>query len=344
MKIFIPVVGQVINIGDTLHRKILLSWLRDKGTLHIYVGNTPQSFIEALNLPPSAVLYKNIAFWLLTIGRSSLFKKNWFVFIPGEINLGVKRLFGELLLLPFLLFVKANRGKVFRIGIAAKSNTQIPLKKIWNFIFSFSNAIYWRTQVSKTIFVEGELCPDLAFYNIDERINFSEKNKLVISLRGDRPFPSLKWISAIKAFSKENVLQPVCVSQVRIDNEYTLLLAKELSCEAIIWEDFRTHNQQEEIVNNIYRKAKLAVSDRLHVLIAAYTKGCIPTNISTHPGTKVEEHFDVINITHTTLFEKEKSQEEIIAFLNRHLTNGFDTNKMFAAKQWLEKIRNNTFV
>jgi hypothetical protein len=76
MKVFIPVVGQVINIGDTLHRKILISWLRKESLqLHIYVGNSPQSFLDALELKEQDIIYKSLSKWLCALVFKDFLRK-----------------------------------------------------------------------------------------------------------------------------------------------------------------------------------------------------------------------------------------------------------------------------
>src|SRR5690606_28855950 len=126
---FIPVVGQYTNVGDALHRRELLSWLKNAGTLHDFVGNAPKHYIDALDLPHDAKVYTNILGWIWNLTLSS-FKKTHFVFNPGEITVGAKRLMFEVLLLPFEWLVKAKKGQILRVGIAAVSNAVIKRKML----------------------------------------------------------------------------------------------------------------------------------------------------------------------------------------------------------------------
>src|SRR5690606_38550510 len=103
----------------------------------------------------------------------------------------------------------------------------------------------------------------------------------------------------------------VVVSQVKIDNDRSVEIANKLNGSYYIWEDHYNHNEQENIVNEIYRKSKIAISDRLHVLIAAYTKGVIPINISVVESNKVQDHFDVLPLKAVSVFESQLSEEEI---------------------------------
>ncbi|MBB4120082.1 polysaccharide pyruvyl transferase WcaK-like protein [Mesonia hippocampi] len=339
-KVFIPVVGQVINIGDTLHRKILISWLRDRSTeLHIYVGNAPQSFIEALDLKEEDIVYSSISKWLFSIIFKDFLRKKLFIFNPGEITFSNSRLVKELVLFPFYLYIRITGGKILRIGVAAQSDIKIKYKWLWNKLIGFSNKIYWRTIKSSELFKKGEVIPDLAFYKIDQNIVYEKKYFIVISMRGDRKLPSQKWFEAIKEFQQKNNLSIAVVSQVKIDNERAKEIAAKLRGEYYIWENQYNHNRQEEIVNEIYRKSKIAISDRLHVLIAAYTKGVIPTDVSVTKSNKVQDHFDVLPLEDVSVFESKSSKEEIIDFLQSKLDKGFNETKMYNTFSRLNKVK-----
>src|SRR5699024_8308818 len=143
MKIFIPVAGQFTNIGDTLHRKILISWLKKESVqLHVFVGKAPQSFIEALGLRDSDIIYTNYFKWAFYMLGNSIKEKTGFFFNPGELTMSTKRLILELGLIPFHLFIKLRKGKVIRVGVAAKSDINIRFKSLWDKILSLSNKIY----------------------------------------------------------------------------------------------------------------------------------------------------------------------------------------------------------
>lgn len=341
MRLFIPVVGQFTNIGDTLHRKILISWLKkDEVSLHIYVGKAPRSFVDALQLNPNDKIYSNIYKWLFHLVFSGFLSKKALVFNPGEMTFSSKRLKSELLLFPFYLYLKLTGGIIIRPGVAVKSDLKLKNKKIWNFILKLSKRIYWRTNKSAQYFRLGNVIPDLAFYNVDPKINFDNKSFLTISMRGDRKFPTEKWFNAVNEFCILNKLQIKVVSQVRMDNDRTIEIAKNLKAEYFIWEDSFSHNRQEEIVNKIYDHSKLVVSDRLHVLISAYTKGCIPANILTEQSNKVQDHFDVIQLNNVSLVESQTSHTEIVGFLENKIREGFDTKKMYLARERLESTKN----
>jgi hypothetical protein len=341
MKIFIPVVGQFTNVGDTLHRKILIGWLHETNVkLHIYVGKAPVSFIQALNLKNTDTVYKSYVKWAIKIFISTIISKVGFIYNPGEINLRTKRFILEMFLLPLQFLIWLRGGFILRVGIAYKSDKIITNKLIWNFVFLFTNEIYWRTIKSYKKFKRTAVIPDLAFYDVDAEINFENKKYLVISMRGDRSKPNELWYDVINKIVLNNKLIPIVVSQVRIDNERTIEIANNINAKAIIWEDEKTHYEQEKLVNNIYRESVIAVSDRLHVLIAAYTKGAIPVNLAVTYSTKVQDHFDVLPIKNVTINYNNFSQEEIVNQLTNKFKEGFDEKLLNNSKQRLVDVKN----
>jgi F0F1-type ATP synthase delta subunit len=317
-KIFITVVGQFTNVGDVMHRREIISWLKETGELHAYVGAAPKSFIEGLQLPDSAHLYTNLYKWLWSICWSKS-KKTIFVFNPGQMRLGTKRLIGELFLLPIELLVRLKKGPILRLGVAVKSGSSTSFKWLWNSFFSLTTHLYWRTSESREQFQRGFVIPDLAFNEV--KINSSPKPNaapsrfLTVSMRSDRPPLTEDSLDAIKQVADESNLEIRVVAQVRMDNEMTEYLSKKLDSDAVIWPNNVSHIEQESKLRHIYRKSELVLSDRLHVLIAASTEGAIPATLLPAKIKKVEEHFSVINISDIAYEVSDKSKEEIASFL-----------------------------
>ena len=92
-------------------------------------------------------------------------------------------------------------------------------------------------------------------------------------------------------------------------------------------------------VRDVWPEAVMAISDRLHVLIAAFTKGVIPVNLASSYSDKVDAHFDVIGVNNVTIDTNSNSKETIINFLETKLLNRFEEAKMVDAKKRLEIIR-----
>src|SRR5690606_28814821 len=192
-------------------------------------------------------------------------------------------------------------GKILRVGVAAASNVNVSFKLLWKNLFNFSSLVMWRTNISRNLFGMGEVIPDLAFAgkepsNYDRSTEIQKRKNLIISMRWDRPYPNLDWLKAVRDFSFNRDLKILVVSQVRKDNPTCVQLAADLGGESILWKEDVFHLDQEERLRIIYKDSLLAVSDRLHVLIAAITEGVLPSVILTKPSDKVQHHFDVLDL------------------------------------------------
>ncbi|MGB3773297.1 MAG: hypothetical protein WBA00_19330, partial [Rhodococcus sp. (in: high G+C Gram-positive bacteria)] len=62
-EVFVSVTGQRDNVGDTVLRRHLLEALRPHGTLHLWVGTSPDSYLSGLRLRPDDVVYRRRRRW-----------------------------------------------------------------------------------------------------------------------------------------------------------------------------------------------------------------------------------------------------------------------------------------
>lgn len=129
------------------------------------------------------------------------------------------------------------------------------------------------------------------------------------------------------------------VSQVKIDNNRAVEITDKLNAPYYIWKDSVSHREHEEIVNEIYQRSKIAISDRLHVLIAAFTKGTIPTCIPVLLTNKVQDHIDVLRVNDVTMSETDVTKDKVYAFLTKKYLKSFDVNLMLQTKSRLEAIK-----
>lgn len=317
--VFIPVVGQFSNVGDILHRRELVTWLKDDFNLYVYVGEAPTSFIEALGLNENCRVYTNIFKWLLALVISPL-NRTHFIFNPGEMRMAFKRALGEFCLLPFILLVRLKKGEVVRAGVAIMSDSPKKWLTVFKFFVGLSTQVYWRTAKSRDTFGFGLVAPDLAYYDYNSSENIENKNIISISLRGNRPYPAKEWFEAVKKIAQDYDLNIVTVSQVRMDNAAAIYVAEKLNCKAVIWKENDSHLTQKEKLENIYKKSILTISDRLHVLIYAHTKYSFPVNTISVNSNKVNDHMEVVGLNNLTLFLDSQTEQEIFEYIE-HIKN-----------------------
>jgi hypothetical protein len=67
-------------------------------------------------------------------------------------------------------------------------------------------------------------------------------------------------------------------------------LARDFDAQLLDW-DGLSHDVQETRLREAYQTANVVISNRLHVLVAAYTHGAVPVGLLTDESDKIERHF-----------------------------------------------------
>jgi hypothetical protein len=137
----------------------------------------------------------------------------------------------------------------------------------------------------------GEAAPALA------AVTPASRDRIAISLRGDRREPSDEWLDAVERLANRLNRAIVCVVQVEDDDALMRRVADRLNAELVGWGD-GDHWAQEQRVRKAYSQSVLALSDRLHGLVIAATEGAIPLGWCEATTVKVTNHFEVIGADH----------------------------------------------
>ena len=294
-QIFVPGVGQYENIGDIILRRQLIEWLRPLGRLHVYVGPSPDGYATALGVGDDAVVYRSFGTWYRAGLRSAARGDGSYVFKPGEIQLTLVGMKEHLSMLPMAGLMRARGGRVARIGAGSRNFAPLPRLLITPSIM-LSQLTAWRDVKTVEYLGRGELMPDLAFAEGPEDFDHpGERDTIVVSMRVDRPLPTAEWISGIRSFADANGLRIVVATQVLPDSPRSIWLADRLGAELQDW-DGADHEGQELALRETYRRTALAISDRMHVLIAAYTEGAVPIALLVDRSDKIDRHFQAAGI------------------------------------------------
>ena len=316
-QIFVPARGQFDNIGDILLRRQLLDWLRGNGPLHVYLGQSPEGYAEGLRLQPEDVLYRSFKEWYLAAFRSAVRGSASYVFKPGEIQLTLIGMKEHVAMLPVLVLVRARMGVVARIGVGSRNFARVPRAMIWPSI-ALSNLTLWRDSDTAEYLGNGSVMPDLGFgegsggtapESVDGR------DLLIVSMRSDQPYPSTEWLAAVRDIAARHGLQIRAVTQVVRDNDKTIRLAADLGGEADGW-DGTGHDLQEERLRKHYRRAVIAISDRLHVLVGAVTEGAVPAALLVNSSDKIARHFAAAGIHDVSIATAGLSDTDLSARLD----------------------------
>lgn len=343
-EIFVPGVGAHDNIGDAVLRRPLLRWLREMGRLHVYVGASSSSYDEALALGSADLVYTSFRSWMKRGLSGSDAQASAYVFKPGEVQLTLRGMKEHLGALPLALKAKASGGTVLRIGAGARDLSPVPRLLMWPSL-CISDLTYWRDPDTAE-YLGGHVMPDLAFEegSSDEELEAQRadgppRRRLVVTMRGDRPFPTQGWVEAVTGFAHRHGLEVIVVTQVRQDNARTGELAEVLDCEPIYWRS-ETHVEQEAMVRAQYRSARLVVSDRLHGLIMAMTEGAVPAAVLTDASRKIERHFSAIALNHVALTPGVDDFKAIQAFLGTQILREREIlTKLASARTALKTVK-----
>lgn len=320
--------GQYENIGDVILRRPLLDWARATGRLHVYVGRSPEGYDEGLGIGSTDVVYRSFWRWYAALLVAALRGRANSIYKPGEIQLSLLGMKEHVVMIPAAAIVRLRGGVVARIGVGARSFARLPRALMWpsNALSSYTR---WRDEGTAGYLGFGSAMPDLGFAEgLDDGAivraiaDESPRRLLVVSLRADaevapRPYPQRAWFEGVKAFAESEGLEVWVATQVSVDNDRSRRLATDLGAHLLEWPELSNHRQQEAKLRELYRRARVVASDRLHVIIAAFTEGAAPVALQLDDADKVSRHFDTIGIAGVTINASAMPAEQICASLAR---------------------------
>lgn len=318
--------GQYENIGDIILRRPLLDWARECGTLHVFVGNSPDGYDEGLGIQPGDRVYRSFWSWYAALLKSALAGTAHSIYKPGEIQLTLVGMKEHLVMLPAAALVRLRGGTVARVGAGARNFAPAPRAIMWpsNALSSYTR---WRDQGTAAYMGFGPAMPDLGYSggSSDSELAASlgpqaaARDLLVVSLRADievapRPYPGTEWLRGVRQAADELGLRICVVTQVSVDDARSAQLADDLGgAEVIGWGESNDHGPQEERLREVYRRTAVAASDRLHVIIAALTEGAAPIGVLLDDDDKVTRHFTTIGIDDIAFNSIDMSADELTA-------------------------------
>lgn len=317
---FVSLTGPAGNIGDALIRRETLNWARDtSNSLVAYVGDAPDIWLTQLGLPPGTLVLRSkrsVLRWLWLIASAppapALF------FEAGEVPLGRGNVLREIVFLAETLLVGCKGGVVVRPPRGIRGVSQ-PALSLHALAARRSRIALWRDARSARQAKSQNIAPDIGFAGgLRLGCPWEERGELIISLRGQRPFPNESWIEAVRFFAATHGLIIRTVVQVREDESRARELASALGCHFEPWE-IRDSLTQERLLRRRYENAKLVISDRMHVLILAAMSGAIPVELVPSPTGKITDAFATVGLDDVSLDSAKADSRRIVAFLDRSL-------------------------
>ena len=301
--------GQYENIGDVLLRRPLLEWAREAGNLHVYVGHSPPGYDEGLGIEPTDTVYRSFVKWYLALVRQAWAGRADSLYKPGEVQLTLVGMKEHIVMLPAVALVRLRGGRVARIGAGARNFAPLPRAIMWP-SSALSTYTRWRDDHTASYLGFGPAMPDLGYSDglSDDAVRAmiaepgEDRDLLVVSLREDeevapRPYPDQAWMEGIRESARRLGLRIAIATQVSVDDERSRRLAEDLGAEEVVgWPSLEGHSAQEARLRQLYRRAQVVASDRLHVIIAGYTEGAVPVGLQLDDSTKISRHFDTIGV------------------------------------------------
>ncbi|NRG39809.1 polysaccharide pyruvyl transferase family protein [Rathayibacter sp. VKM Ac-2835] len=339
MKIFVPVVGQYENIGDIVLRRELVEWLSGMGEMHAYVGASPASYDEALDLPADVITYRSVGGWARELG-SCLRRGECVAYIykPGEIQLTWRGLKEHIGLLPLVVATRLRGGLVIRVGAGSRNFDRWPTA-VFRSTLALSHYTMWRDVRTADRLGHGGVMPDLGFGQVgSEHAASTERTRLTVTMRGDRVPPSRQWRQAIARIAEERGLRLTVVTQVERDEPLMAELAGEWDADYVAWGS-RSHKVQEAAVRRAFAESALVVSDRLHALIVAVAEGAAVASMADTPTDKIERHFAAAGIPIVVFDAKGRSTDAIADALRSVDTDASQQSALQGAVDQLAVVR-----
>lgn len=344
-KVFVPVVGQDDNLGDSVLRRGLLRALRRANAeMHIYVGSNSADYCSALGLDPSDVLYTKWDEWFRALIKASWRERHASIVLnAGESRVQKKHSYiGPKYLLAIAL-TRLRRGAAIQTGVGLRS----PIAsgpQLARLALRLASLVTWRDPESAAAMKVGAVAPDWGFYAQEVQESRPDETRpfLAISLRGDRPAPSEAWVDAVRELAVEAGLTPLMVVQVKRDTDRANELQQRLGSDAQVnlWSE-GTHEDREREVREIYRGSRAVVSDRLHVLILAITEGASPIGFTPGAVEKVQRSLEPVGYGISCFSAGDASPAENVTRLKASIVPADDVlNHAQAAYDRLEKLAN----
>lgn len=313
-RVFAMMTGDYPNIGDALIRERVFAWVRTATeAADVYVGSAPQRWLERLGVRASDRVYstRQLGSFFGALVRS---RRPALVVEPGELDLSARMLARQFAYLVFAATVRVKGGAVVLPPRAVARGAFGPSVWVHRAMSRISQHVWWRNTRSLDVVGHGALAPDVAFSEPAYWDDDVARGKLVVSMRGPRPWPGDQWVRAVRSFADESGLDVVCVPQVRQDETRARELAEALGGVHLPWGD-RGDIDHEAELRSLYRQTAITVSDRLHVLILASLGGAVPVELAPSPASKVREHFAAVGYRGVSMDSATADAAQLIPFL-----------------------------
>lgn len=322
-RIFVSVVGQNSNIGDSILRRAYLDCLRNVGSLHVLIEGTSEDYRSGLKLRPGDITYSSRTVWWRAGLSSAVAGRIIVAYNAGEMQLNRTFTFSYAKHLALTLVSRLRGGAAVHVGMGVRRPTR--LGKLIGLLLRGTAIVSWRDPLSRAWTGVGEVNPDWGFRTGRSvarlRDETAARETMAIALRGDRLRPGNEWLDVIDSISEDVGVKPYLVVQVERDNDLALELASSRGWEILAWSG-GSHEVHEKEVREVYARSLAVVSDRLHALVVGLTEGAVPIGYSPSSTEKLARTMGAAGLGSHVLPDKitaREAKERLTVLLNdRH--------------------------
>ncbi|WP_315095715.1 hypothetical protein [uncultured Cellulomonas sp.] len=318
--ILVSAKAQEDNLGDVIIREAHVDWLSGVGAPVVSSRGVSESYMAVFDLPPGAATQNREIQLLWSLVRR---RRSVLVFAPGEQLLadtpgGLAKVVVNLIASGL---VRLRGGAVIKVGRGYRGAGRIAVA-LERLQLRLCTAAWSRDSAAPSMFPGMNLMPDIAlasshlagpvYPGIERRGSFA------FALRSDRAHYRQQFTAVLEACRSASSATPLGVVQVGRDETLVSGLADDLDTEPLNWRG--DHLNQLRRVVDAYDRSSFVVSDRLHVLLFAARRGCVPIGYESGSSDKLRKQLRTIGLDHLVL-DPEGAPErasEIIANIELH--------------------------
>ncbi|MEP7706671.1 polysaccharide pyruvyl transferase family protein [Paraglaciecola sp. 25GB23A] len=275
---FFKVKTQFENLGDALINRELIKQLKPTEKLIICIKNVPTDFLKNLDIESAVLVNSSIYFYYLMLkSRLSLNNVNYFL-NPGGYGgkISPKKVIMYLGTTFIFSLFKIIGIKVHRVGVSFSN-----LSTFHSYMLRLQSKVLYSNSVRDSLTFEicrklkirvSKIVPDLAFTLAYENSNLEKTYDIVISVR--KPNNNIESLFiALDKIVKSAHGKILFIYQVKFDQDFQERLYSRYKSYDVELRDLSKLLTENE---RLFSQCKYVVSNRLHVLLLAMSKGAMP--------------------------------------------------------------------
>jgi polysaccharide pyruvyl transferase WcaK-like protein len=284
-QVYYAALTQFENVGDALINRELLRALSRRANVYCYVGQCPRDYVAQLEQPGSVEVDRSLNRMLVdlaiaglnSLGRSPL-QRPVLLATPGDVN-GSISLNNALKGVTYAM-LRALGVRIWRLGVSF-THLSRPRAAAEEFALRFMERIAVRDSSSadfvRSSGVEPHSLPDLSFLlPFADVVKAPERRQVAISFRDQdlsetEATKLMTKVLSLCSFVGDQGFTPVLTVQVARDLQF----AKQVQAAASGHLPIRVLKTIQE-AEVFYDECILALSNRLHVLLLAASRACLP--------------------------------------------------------------------